>query len=154
MSDPGQSTQGRQNQALGQQQPDEAETPGANRQPDGDFAGSRASATQKKSGNVGAGHQQDRQRQDHHDHGEFPIDVVVLRAHFELRVHRRAAIAIELGIFTFEIFRQHREFILRLLQRRARLQTRLYVQLAIVAVFEEILLAVGGKHPRHRQRGM
>ena len=73
-----------------------------------------------------------------------------MRAQFELRVDRCAAVVVELWIFTLEILRQHPEFILRLLQRRARFQARLNIQFAIVAVFEKILLAVSRKHPRHR----
>ena len=149
--DPGQSTQGRENQAFGQQQPDEPETPGAKRQTYGDFARSRAGTAEKKSRNVGASHQQDRQRKDHKDHAEFPI-VVFDRPRLELGVYGRAAAAIDLRIFALEIFREHGEFIPRLLERRARFQARLYAQFAIVAVLEKILLQVGGKHARHGQR--
>ena len=66
--DPAQSTQAREDQAFRQQQPDQPETPGAHRQPHGDFAGSRAGTAQKKSRHIGARHQQDRQRQDREDH--------------------------------------------------------------------------------------
>src|SRR5229473_896406 len=79
----------------------------------------RASAAQKKSRNVGASHQQDRQRKDHKNHAEFPIKVFS-SPRFELGVYRRAAAAIDLRILAFEVFRKHGEFILRLLQRRAR----------------------------------
>ena len=82
--DPAQSTQRRQNQALGQQQPDEPETPGAHRQPYGDFARSRAGTAQEKPRDVGARHQQYGQRQDHEDHAHFPGAFVVSRPHFEL----------------------------------------------------------------------
>ena len=121
---PGQSPQGRQNQAFRQQQPDEPETPGTNRQPDGDFARSCAGPAQKKSRNVGASHQQDRQRKGHKDHAEFPIHVVRSSPHFKLRVYGRAASAIDFGVLALEVLREHGKFILRLLQRRALFQAR------------------------------
>src|SRR5439155_13949521 len=103
----------------------------------GDFARSRAGTAQKKSRNVGASHQQDRQRKDHKDHAEFPIHVVTSSPHFELGVYGRATIAIELWILAFEVFREHGEFILRLLERRARFQARPDIQLTIVAILEK-----------------
>src|SRR4029077_4995533 len=119
---------------------------------DRNFAPSSAGTAQKESRNVGASHQQDGQREDHKDHAEFPIPVVTARPHFELGVYRRAAAAIKLWILALEGFREHGEFILRLLQGGARLQARPDSQLAIVAIFEKILLAVGRKHSRHGQR--
>ena len=64
---------------------------------------------------------------------------------------RGAAAAISLGIFALKVLGQHRELVLRLLQRRAWFQTRADPQLAIVAVLKKILLDVGRKHRRHRQ---
>jgi hypothetical protein len=69
----------------------------------------------------------------------------------ELGVHCRAAAAIDLRILGFEVLREHGEFILRLFERRARFQARPDGQLAIVAVLEKTLLAVGRKHMRHGQ---
>src|ERR1019366_4121167 len=103
--------------------------------PCGDFARSRAGTAQKKARNVGASHQQDRQRKDHKDHAEFPIPFVIPSSHLELGVYRRSAAAIELRIFAFEVFGEHGEFILSLLEGCARYQARRYAQLAIVAVF-------------------
>src|SRR5260370_13845340 len=139
--DPDQSTQGRENQAFGQQQPDEPEAPGANCQPYGNFPRSRAGTAQKKSRNVGASHQQDRQRKDHKDHAESPI-TVYYSPRFELGVYRRAAAAIDLRILPLEVLREHREFIPRLPHRRTRFQASLYIQLAIVAILEKIFLEV------------
>ena len=67
-------------------------------------------------------------------------------------MYRRAAAEIGLRIFALEVFRQHRDFVLRLLQRCTRFQSCLHIQFAIVAVLEKVLLQVGGKHRRHRQR--
>ena len=58
---------------------------------------------EKKPRGVGARHQQHGQREDREDHAELPVDVVVLRPHFELRVYGRAAVAIELRIVAFEV---------------------------------------------------
>ena len=142
------------NQAFRQQQPDQPETPGAHRQPHGDFTGSGAGTAQKKSRNVGARHQQDRQREDRADHEELPgtRSGIVSSEHFELGAHRRAAIAIELWIVAFEVLREQGEFTVRLPRRRAPLQARLHTQLAIVPVLEEVFLRVGRKHRRHGER--
>ena len=150
--DPRQAAQAGENQALGQEQPDQPEAPGAQRQPYGDFARSGAGAAQEQSRDVRARHQQHRQRQHQEDHGKLPVDVVTARPHFEPGVHRRASVAIELRVLALEILRQHGELAPRLRERRARFQARLHAQLAVIAILEKPLVRVGGKQARHRER--
>ena len=141
-----------EHQAFGQQQPDQPEPAGAERQPQCNFARARAGAGEEKASDVGAGHEQHRDGEDREDHAELPVGIVVPRPHLELRVHRRAALAVELRILAGEILRQHRGFTARLLQRGARFEASLNAQLTVVAVLEEILLRVDRERARHRQR--
>src|SRR6202041_1287699 len=146
-----QSAQYRQNQAFREQQPDQPETSSTQRQSHRDFPRSRTGPAKQQSRHVGARHQQHRQRQDYEDHAEFPI-VIFDRARLELRVYRGATTARDGWIIALEALCHHGKFIPRLWGRRARLQPRLDVQFAVVAILEEILFDVGGKSSRHRER--
>ena len=112
--DPAEPAEQREDQALGQQQPDQPEAPRADRQPDRDLARPRARAAQQQPGGVGARDQQHDERERREDHAELPVDVAILRPHLEHGAHGRAALAIELRILALEVPRDHGELVLRL----------------------------------------
>ena len=124
--DPAQSAQQREDQALGQQQPDQPEAPGA-RSPGG--RRSRASACGRGSDRRPAAlvhaTSSTAEREDREDDAELPVEVVGLRAHLELGPHRRAAVAVEPAGYSRSKFRASAASSFRACRRASsRLQAR------------------------------